>query len=173
MLKIGITGQAGFVGTHLFNTLGLHPEEFERVTFYKDYFSNISLLNEFVAKCDVIVHLAAMNRHNDPQIIYETNIELAKKLVNALEYTQSRAHVIFSSSTQEERNNEYGKSKKAGRELLYNWSQQSGGKFTGLIIPNVFGPFGHPNYNSVIATFCHQLAHNKTPTIAVDVNLCW
>jgi UDP-2-acetamido-2,6-beta-L-arabino-hexul-4-ose reductase len=168
MLKIGITGQAGFVGTHLFNTLGLHPEEFERVTFYKDYFSNISLLNEFVAKCDVIVHLAAMNRHNDPQIIYETNIELAKKLVNALEYTQSRAHVIFSSSTQEERDNEYGKSKKAGRELLYNWSQQSGGKFTGLIIPNVFGPFGHPNYNSVIATFCHQLAHNKTPTIAVD-----
>jgi UDP-2-acetamido-2,6-beta-L-arabino-hexul-4-ose reductase len=171
MLKIGITGQAGFVGTHLYNTLGLYSEEFERVPFRKDYFSNTTLLNEFVAQCDVIVHLAAMNRHNDPQVIYETNIELAQKLVDALEFTQSKAHVVFSSSTQEERENEYGKSKKAGRELLYNWSQQSGGKFTGLIIPNVFGPFGHPNYNSVIATFCHQLTHHETPSIAVDGEL--
>jgi UDP-2-acetamido-2,6-beta-L-arabino-hexul-4-ose reductase len=171
MLKIGITGQAGFVGTHLYNTLGLYSEEFERIPFSKDYFSNTTLLNEFVAQCDVIIHLAAMNRHNDPQVIYETNIELAQKLVDALELTQSKVHVVFSSSTQEERDNEYGKSKKIGRELFYNWSQQSGGKFTGLIIPNVFGPFGHPNYNSVIATFCHQLAHNETPTIAVDGEL--
>ena len=171
MLKIGITGQAGFVGTHLYNTLGLHHEEFERVPFHKDYFSNQLHLEQFVLQCDVIVHLAAMNRHNNPQVIYDTNIELAQKLVNALKATQSKAHVVFSSSTQEERDNEYGKSKKVGRELLYNWSQQSGGKFTGLIIPNVFGPFGHPNYNSVIATFCHQLVHNETPKILVDGDL--
>jgi UDP-2-acetamido-2,6-beta-L-arabino-hexul-4-ose reductase len=171
MLKIGITGQAGFVGTHLFNTLGLYPEEFEKVSFHKEYFSDTTLLYEFVAKCDVIVHLAAMNRHNDPQVIYDTNIELTKKLVNALESTQSKAHVVFSSSTQEEKDNEYGKSKKACRELLYNWSQRSGGKFTGLIIPNVFGPFGYPNYNSVIATFCHQLAHNEMPKIVIDGEL--
>ena len=171
MLKIGITGQAGFVGTHLSNTLGLYSEEFERVPFEKDFFSNQQQLKQFVSQCDVIVHLAAMNRHNDPQVIFDTNIELAQKLVDALESTKSKAHVVFSSSTQEERDNEYGKSKKIGRELLYNWSQQSGGKFTGLIIPNVFGPFGHPNYNSVIATFCHQLAHNETPTIAVDGEL--
>ncbi|MEY2702372.1 MAG: hypothetical protein RLY43_1005 [Bacteroidota bacterium] len=171
MLKIGITGQAGFVGTHLFNTLGLHPEEFERVPFNRDFFSNRQQLEEFVSQCDVIVHLAAINRHNDPQVIFDTNIELAQKLVDALETTKSRAHVIFSSSTQEERENEYGKSKKIGRELLYNWTQQSGGKFTGLIIPNVFGPFGHPNYNSVIATFCYQLTHHETPSIAVDGEL--
>jgi UDP-2-acetamido-2,6-beta-L-arabino-hexul-4-ose reductase len=171
MLKIGITGQAGFVGTHLYNTLGLHPEEFERITFNKDYFSNQQQLEKFVKQCDVIVHLAAMNRHNDPKVIYDTNIELAQKLVNALECTQTKAHVLFSSSTQEERDNEYGKSKKEGRELLNNWSKKSGGRFTGLIIPNVFGPFGHPNYNSVIATFCHQLAHNEIPTIAVDGEL--
>ena len=171
MLKIGITGQSGFVGTHLYNTLGIYSEEFERVTFNKDYFLNQQQLEQFVSECDVIVHLAAMNRHNDPQVIYENNVELTQKLVLALECTQSKAHVVFSSSTQEERNNEYGKSKKAGRELLYNWSQRSGGKFTGLMIPNVFGPFGHPNYNSVIATFCHQLVHNKIPTIEVDVEL--
>ena len=171
MLKIGITGQAGFVGTHLYNTLGLNPKEFERIPFNRDCFSNQQQLEQFVSECDVIVHLAAMNRHNDPQVIYETNIELAQKLVLALECTQSKAHVVFSSSTQEERDNEYGKSKKAGRELLYNWSKKSGGKFTGLIIPNVFGPFGLPNYNSVIATFCHKLVHNKIPTIEVDVEL--
>ena len=171
MLKIGITGQAGFVGTHLYNTLGLHPEWFERVPFHKYFFSNTISLNEFVAKCDVIVHLAAMNRNNDPKLIYETNIDLTKKLINALEYTQSKAQVVFSSSTQEDRDNEYGKSKKIGRELLYNWAQQSGGKFAGLIIPNVFGPFGHPDYNSVIATFCHQLSYNETPKIASDGDL--
>ena len=171
MVKIGITGQAGFVGTHLFNTLGLHPEEFERVPFEKNFFSNQQQLEQYVSQCDVIVHLAAMNRHNDPQVIFDVNIELAQKLVDALESTKSRAHVIFSSSTQEERDNEYGRSKKEGRKLLFNWAQQSGGKFTGLIIPNVFGPFGHPNYNSVIATFCHQLTHYETPSIAVDGEL--
>ena len=171
MLKIGITGQAGFVGTHLYNTLGLHTDEFERIPFNKDLFSNQQQLEQFVSQCDVIVHLAALNRHKDPKVIFHTNIELAQKLVDALECSQSKAHVIFSSSTQEERGNEYGESKKISRELLYNWSQKSGGKFTGLIIPNVFGPFGRPNYNSVIATFCHQLAHNETPTIAVDGEL--
>lgn len=168
MLKIGITGQSGFVGTHLYNILGLHHEEFERVSFQKNYFSNTALLNEFVEKCDVIIHLAAMNRHNDPLVIYKTNIELVQKLVSALESTQSKAHVLFSSSTQEERDNDYGKSKKDGRELLYNWSRKSGGKFTGLIIPNVFGPFGNPYYNSFIATFSHQLTHGEQPKIDID-----
>lgn len=168
MIKIGITGQAGFVGTHLYNTLGLFPEEFHRVDFQKEYFDDATQLNEFVAKCDVIIHLAAMNRHNDPQVIYDTNLGLVQKLIQSLEATGSKAHVLFSSSTQEERDNLYGKSKKEGREFLVNWAKKSGGKFTGLIIPNVFGPFGHPNYNSVVATFCHKLSHEETPTIDVD-----
>jgi UDP-2-acetamido-2,6-beta-L-arabino-hexul-4-ose reductase len=168
MIKIGITGQAGFVGTHLYNTLGLFPEEFERIDFKKEYFADSTKLNEFVAQCDVIVHLAAMNRHNDPQVIYDTNIGLVQKLIKSLEVTDSKAHVLFSSSTQEERDNLYGKSKKEGRELMVDWAKRSGGKFTGMIIPNVFGPFGHPNYNSVVATFCHKLTHNDTPNIEVD-----
>ena len=171
MLKIGITGQAGFVGTHLYNTLGLFPEEFERIDFQKEYFEDPNQLNEFVAQCDVIVHLAAMNRHNDPQVIYDTNIGLVEKLIQSLVQTKSKAHVLFSSSSQEERDNLYGKSKKEGRELMMNWAEKAGGKFTGMIIPNVFGPFGHPNYNSVVATFCHKLAHNETPTIEVDGEL--
>jgi len=168
MIKIGITGQAGFVGTHLYNTLGLFPDEYQRIDFKKEYFADATKLNEFVAQCDVIVHLAAMNRHNDPQVIYDTNIGLVQNLIKALEVTGSKAHVLFSSSTQEERDNLYGKSKKESRELMMDWVKRAEGKFTGMIIPNVFGPFGHPNYNSVVATFCHKLSHNDTPTIEVD-----
>ncbi|MEO7975782.1 NAD-dependent epimerase/dehydratase family protein [Flavobacterium sp.] len=171
MIKIGITGQTGFVGTYLYNTLGLFLDEFQRIDFKKEYFENEDNLNEFVAQCDVIVHLAAMNRHDEPQVIYDTNLSLVKKLVRSLNATNSKAHVLFSSSTQEERDNLYGKSKKEGRGLMVEWANSSDGEFTGMIIPNVFGPFGHPNYNSVIATFCHKLSHNETPTIDVDGDL--
>lgn len=168
MMRIGITGQNGFVGRHLYNTLGLFPDEFERIDFEKEYFQNEENLDEFVAKCDVIVHLAAMNRHDSEQVIYETNVDLANKLVAALLRTGSKAHVLISSSTQEERDNLYGKSKREGREAIVKWANENGGKVTGLIIPNVFGPFGKPFYNSFVATFCHQLTHGETPTIATD-----
>ncbi|HPE77597.1 MAG TPA: NAD-dependent epimerase/dehydratase family protein [Draconibacterium sp.] len=168
MLKIGITGQAGFVGTHLFNTLGLNTEKFIKIPFEDEYFSDNSKLNAFVESCDAIVHLAAMNRHSDPQVIYDTNIQLVKKLILACESTNSTPHILFSSSTQEERDNLYGKSKKEGRELLESWASRNNAKFTGFVIPNVFGPFGNPYYNSVVATFCHQLTHNEQPKIEVN-----
>ncbi|GAB1462408.1 polysaccharide biosynthesis C-terminal domain-containing protein [Pedobacter sp.] len=167
-LKVGITGQEGFVGQHLYNTLGLFPEEFERIPYHIDYFKDEEKLAAFVGQCDVIVHLAAMNRHNDPEVLYNTNINLVKQLIGALEKSNSKAHILFSSSSQEERDNLYGKSKKEGRELLTDWAAKAGGKFTGLVIPNVFGPFGHPYYNSFIATFSHQLTHNEQPKIEVD-----
>lgn len=175
MKKIGITGQDGFVGKHLYNTLGLNPDLYERIDFNIEYFQNEELMNDFVSKCDAIVHLAAMNRHPDPEVIYNTNIELVNKLIKSLENTNSKTHVLFSSSSQEERANLYGKSKKEGRELLINWAEKSDGKFTGLIIPNVFGPFGRPNYNSFIATFCHKLTHGEVPHIDNDgeVNLIY
>ena len=167
IMKIGITGQPGFVGTHLYNFLGLQPEV-ERIPFKDEYFESEETLNSFVKQCDVIVHLAAMNRHPDPQVIYETNIKLVRKLITSCETTGSTPHILFSSSTQEERNNLYGKSKYEGRKLLETWALKNNAKFTGLIIPNVFGPFGKPYYNSFIATFCHQLTHGEQPEIDVD-----
>ncbi len=168
MKKIGITGQNGFVGSLLYNTLGLRPEEFTRVDFGKDFFDDEAKLDAFVTQCDVIVHLAAMNRHESQEFIYETNVNLASKLAASLTRTGSKAHVLFSSSSQEERDNLYGKSKREGRKILADWANENGGTFTGMIIPNVFGPFGRPNYNSFIATFCHKLTHNETPSIDVD-----
>ncbi len=168
MLKIGITGQAGFIGFHLFNTIGLYPGKFERIPFEDAFFENESNLNAFVKQCDTIVHLAAMNRHNDPEVLYQTNISLVKKIISACENTNAKPHIIQSSSTQEERANPYGRSKKEGRELFEQWAVKNQARFTGLIIPNVFGPFGNPYYNSVVATFCHQLTHNEVPVIEVD-----
>ena len=171
MIKIGITGQAGFIGTHLFNHLSLRKTEVTLIPFKDDFFEQQDKLEAFVGQCDAIVHLAALNRHNDPQVIYNTNIELVRKLISAMEATVSRPHVLFSSSTQEERDNVFGKSKREGRKLLAEWAARSGGVFTGMVIPNVFGPFGNPYYNSVIATFSHQLTHNEQPKIEVDAQL--
>lgn len=168
MIKVGITGQQGFVGQHLYNTLGLFPEEFARVAFEREYFEDEVKLQQFVSSCDVIVHLAAMNRHHDPKVIYETNINLVEKLIAALQHSGKKTHVLFSSSSQEEKDNVYGQSKKEGRRLLSKWANDTGNQFTGLVIPNVFGPFGNPYYNSFIATFCHQLSHHEQPTIEVD-----
>jgi UDP-2-acetamido-2,6-beta-L-arabino-hexul-4-ose reductase len=175
MLKIGITGQEGFVGLHLYNSLGLDTESYERVDFKRFFFTNENALDNFVSACDVIVHLAALNRHEDQNVIYNTNIQLVERLVASLIRTNSSAHVIMSSSSQEEKDNLYGKSKKVGRELLVNWRSSSNGSFSGLIIPNVFGPFGKPNYNSVVATFCHKTAAGEKPEIHIDgvVNLIY
>jgi UDP-2-acetamido-2,6-beta-L-arabino-hexul-4-ose reductase len=171
MLKIGITGQSGFIGTHLFNYFNLKKEEIILVPFKDSYFEKEDQLKEFVTNCDAIVHLAAMNRHGDPQVIYDTNIRLVKLLIHALEETANRPHILFSSSTQEDRENLYGKSKHDGRLLFEQWAERNQGRFTGLIIPNVFGPFGNPFYNSVVATFCHQLTHLEKPRIEIDANV--
>lgn len=171
MIKVGITGQSGFVGTHLYNTLGLQTDQFERIAFEDSFFQNETKLKEFVKNCDAIVHLAAVNRHNDPEVLYQTNIGLVKQLIATCEITDSTPHILFSSSTQEERDNLYGKSKKEGRELFEKWADKNNAQFTGIIIPNVYGPFGNPYYNSVVATFCHQLTHNEQPKIEVDAEI--
>lgn len=171
MKKVGITGQDGFIGQYLYNSISILPDSFMLIDFKKEFFKNEEKLDTFVSQCDVIIHLAAMNRHEDDQVIYNTNIQLTKSLINSLQRTNSNAHVIMSSSSQEDKDNLYGKSKKEGRKLFLNWESSSKGTFTGLIIPNVFGPFGKPFYNSVVATFCHQITSNEAPIIDVDTKL--
>jgi UDP-2-acetamido-2,6-beta-L-arabino-hexul-4-ose reductase len=171
MIKIGITGQNGFVGYHLYHTLKLYPKEFKIVHYDRSFFSSEKKLDSFVNQCDVLVHLAALNRHNEPAEIYNSNTELVKKLIASFERTSTTPHILISSSTQEERGNLYGKSKKEGRLLLSNWVKANGGQLTGLIIPNVYGPFGLPYYNSVVATFCHQISRGEIPKIEVDGQL--
>ncbi len=170
-LKIGITGQQGFIGYHLTNYLGLLGEGVQVIPCLDDYFSETGRLQEFVKQCDVIIHLAALNRHASAQTIYEVNVGLVDKLIDALEETKSTPHLLFASSTQEDRDNEFGRSKREGRKRLADWAQRNKALFTGLIIPNVYGPFGKPFYNSVVSTFCYQACHNQSPVIQVDAKL--
>ena len=170
MKRIGITGQAGFVGTHLFNLLKT-KNDVVAIPFEDTYFEKQALLVEFVKQCDVIVHLAAVNRCSSQEELYETNIRLVNQLIEAMQTANVSPHVIFSSSTQEERDNLYGKSKREGREKLSGWAESNNALFTGLVIPNVYGAFGMPFYNSVVATFCYQLTHGEQPKIDVDGSL--
>ncbi len=170
-IKVGITGQPGFMGSHLFNYLKNQNDAIELIPFEDEYFESNRLLKDFCLKCDTIVHLAAMNRHENPQVIYDTNINLVKQLINILTENKHNPHIIFSSSTQEENDNPYGKSKSEGRKLITKWANNNNAKFSGLVIPNVFGPFGKPFYNSVVATFCHQLANDLMPKIEIDAKL--
>jgi UDP-2-acetamido-2,6-beta-L-arabino-hexul-4-ose reductase len=171
MKKIGITGQNGFVGYHLFQLLKYTRKDFELIDFKRSFFEDELKLDDFVNQCDVIVHLAAVNRHQSIEKLYEINVLLAQTLIDSLNRTGAKPHVIISSSTQEERDNLYGASKKQVRDLFSTWATQTNSCFTGMIIPNVFGPFGLPFYNSVVATFCHQLTHDQTPNIDVDGQL--
>jgi len=170
MKRIGITGQAGFVGTYLFNLLKT-KNNVTTIPFEDVYYENPNTLVDFVKQCDVIVHLAAVNRCDSPDELYETNIRLVNQLIEAMQTAEVSPHVIFSSSTQEERDNLYGKSKRDGREKLSAWAEANQALFTGLVIPNVYGPFGKPYYNSVVATFCHQLTCGEQPQIDVDGTL--
>jgi len=171
MIKVGVTGSNGFIGWHLCRTLELNNTKFQLIEFKRQWFNDSFKLDYFVLKCDVIVHLAGLNRHSDDTAIYNTNVGLAEKLIESFKRTDFKGQIIFSSSTQEERNNTFGNSKKDVRELFSNWANLSGAKFHGVIIPNVFGAFGVPFYNSVISTFCYQLVNNETPYIQTDASL--
>ena len=166
--RIGITGQTGFVGTHLYNWLGLYPDIYERIPFEDAYFESKNKLKSFVCSCDIIVHLAGMNRHPDPQVIYDTNIRLVQNLIATMEENNVKPHVLFSSSSQEESDNLYGKSKRKGRLLFEQWAEHNKADFTGLVVPNVFGEFSQPNYNTFIATFAYKLVNGEQPEVLVD-----
>lgn len=171
MIKVGVTGSNGFIGWHLCQTLRLNPIKFDIIEFNREWFNESENLDIFVSNCDAIIHLAGLNRHSEEDVIYNTNIGLAEKLVDSFNRTGFKGQLIFSSSIQEERNNTFGNSKKLAKELFFNWAVKSGANFKGLIIPNVFGAFGTPFYNSVISTFCHQLVQNEIPKIENDATL--
>lgn len=167
MLKIGITGIEGLIGWHLHAFLyGQSNVQVFKAT--RGTFAEQGKLNAFVKACDVIVHLAGMNR-GDEKEVFDTNIKLADDLIAACERIQCIPHIIFSSSTHIYRDTVYGKSKKVCTERFLEWSMRSGALFTNLVLPNVFGESGKPFYNSVVSTFCFQIANGQEPKIISDI----
>lgn len=164
--KIGITGIDGFVGSHLKDRL-LREENVEVLAFEDSYFGEFEKLKSFTENCDVLVHLAAMNR-GDQEQLYNVNVGLVEKLVDAMQQTNSTPHIIFSSSIQYELDNPYGISKKEGARILSQWARGNNAPLSILIIPNIYGDQGKPFYNSVVATFCHQLTRDLQPEIHAD-----
>lgn len=171
MIKVGVTGSNGFIGWHLCQTIRLYPGKFKLIEFKREWFNETKNLDIFVSNCDVLIHLAGLNRHDNENAIFNINVGLAEKLIESFNRTGFKGNVLFSSSIQEDRNNTFGKSKKLAKEMFYRWAIEVGANFKGLIIPNVFGAFGRPFYNSVVSTFCHQLVNNQSPKIENDATL--
>ena len=165
-MRLGITGSSGFIGWHLRCHLLQRPE-IECVFANEDEFSSGDALKDFVSQCDAIIHLAGMNRGKE-QKVYETNVTLAEKLVKACEEKRVGPHIIFTNSIQYKLNNAYGRSKREAWSIIKKWSQKIGAKCTNVILPNVFGEHCRPFYNSVVATFCYQLANGYEPKIIED-----
>ncbi len=171
MLKIGITGENSFIGYHL-KTHIKYKTSHQIVSFKDSFFEDKNKILSFAKECDVIVHLAGVNRAEKEDYIYSRNVELAKILIEALKGLDKLPYLIFSSSTQEGNGSSYAKGKQEARELLANFYSSRNADFSGLIIPNVFGAFGRPDYNSVVATFTHRVATGgKGPQVINDKNL--
>lgn len=168
MISVGITGQSGFVGTHLFEALGHQRDKFKRVSFEDAFFENEIKLRGFVKKCDVIVHLAAMMRSPIEGEVYNVNMRLVHQLIDAMEAERCTPCILFSSSIQEGNGSEYGRCKQEGRALLKEWALKHNTGFAGLVFPNLFGPGARPNSHSFIATFCYKLTHGEKPQVLVD-----
>lgn len=165
-MKVLITGANGFVGSNL----QLHLAEREDVSvvcFTRE--NRIDQLFEMLQGVDCVFHLAGINRPQDPAEFAVGNTELTQALCDALAIVASnsgrRVPVIYTSSTQAECDNPYGRSKRAGEDALFALRRTDGIPVHVVRLPNVFGKWCRPNYNSAVATFCFNIARDLPITI--------
>ncbi len=164
MTTIAVTGADGFIGLHV--TLAARRRGLDVVPVTRTTFASSDQLAASLADVETIVHLAGQNRGPDREV-EATNIRLANELASALPRDRS-TRVIFASSTQRHRDNAYGRSKRAAEDILADATWVG---LTVAEITNVFGPGSRPFHNSVVATFCHQVARGEQPSIHRDVNM--
>ena len=157
-MKVLITGSKGFVGKNLVSTLE-YLENFEILTFDRN--DDESLLDKHTADCDYVVHLAGVNRPEKIEDFYTGNVSLVEDLINSLKKNNNKAPILVSSSVQAELDNDYGKSKKAGEDVLINYGRENNVEILIYRLPNLFGKWSKPFYNSVVATWCHQISRNE------------
>lgn len=166
-MRIVISGHNGFIGGHLVRNISLHYSDAEIITLEKEDFESQNF-NGKIQKNDFIFHLAGVNRADLEEEVFKENKKLNTALLVHLNKIKFSGKLFFSSSLQEETNSLYGESKKEARIKFEILSVKIGFKFYFLKIPNVFGPFCKPNYNSFIATFSDKLIKNETPKIIQD-----
>lgn len=157
-MKILVTGSNGFVGKNLVSTLN-NSNGYEVLIFDKD--NTLDDLDRFARQCDFVVHLAGINRPEKPEDFYKGNAGLTETLCNLLLEVNNPVSILVSSSIQAELDNDYGKSKKEGEEILLQYSKESNAEVFIYRLPNLFGKWTKPFYNSVVATWSHQIARNE------------
>ena len=167
-LKILITGANGFLGSNLIAEL---KNSGYRDLFAYDIDTDDALLDKYTEECDFVFHLAGVNRPKNEEEFMEGNFGFSSKLISLLEKHENKAPILISSSIQAEQNNPYGLSKKAGEDLFLKYSQSNNVNTFVYRLPNLFGKWSRPNYNSVVATFCYNIARGLDIKIN-DPNAC-
>ncbi len=117
-----------------------------------------------------VLHLAGVNRSVDDKAFLD-NVAAAEQLTRALDSVQARPNIIYANSIQSGGDSVFGRTKQAAAEHLSEWGRRAGASVADVRLPNLFGEHGRPNYNSVVATFCHTLARGENPKILVDREL--
>lgn len=165
MMKVLITGSGGFIGKNLIAKLESR-DDVEILPFEQD--TPIELLDEYCRDCDFVYNLAGINRPEHVEEFMEGNFGFATTLTDTLKKYGNSCPVINSSSIQAVLDNPYGQSKKAGEDMMFAYGKETGARIYIYRFPNVFGKWCRPNYNSAVATFCHNIAHD----LPIQVNNC-
>jgi len=156
-MKILITGANGFVGKNL--TAELRNRGYSQLYLY-DIDTKPDLLDAYTRDCEFVFHLAGVNRPKDQSEFMEGNFGFTSLLLDTLKKHGNNCPVMLSSSIQAELDNPYGMSKKAGEDLLLEYGRETGSNVLIYRFPNIFGKWCRPNYNSAVATFCHNIAND-------------
>ncbi len=161
-MKILVTGSNGFIGKNL--RIFLAEQGFTDVTCFEQDHSYTDLV-DMVAKTEFVFHLAGVNRPKDEIEFSQGNTDLTQRLVSLLSATGRNIPLVLTSSIQADRDNAYGKSKAAAEQVALDYMRQTGSPAYVYRLANVFGKWCRPNYNSAVATFCHNTVHDLPITI--------
>ncbi|MFD2656638.1 capsular polysaccharide biosynthesis protein CapF [Gracilibacillus thailandensis] len=172
-MKILITGSNGFIAKNLIAEL--RNRQYNDLLLFNRS-KNLDDLYEYCKEADFVFHLAGINRPKDESEFMEGNFGLTSLLIDRLKENNNNCPVLVTSSIQAELDNPYGRSKKAGEDLLLDYGEENEVKTYIYRLPNVFGKWCKPNYNSAVATFCHNIANDlpvKVNDPSVLMNLAY
>lgn len=155
-VKILVTGAGGFIGKNLVSTLRT-INEYDVLEYH--FSMSLEKLKKFCSECDFVFHLAGVNRPKFNEEFIKGNVNFTEKLVEFMETQKNDSPILFTSSVQVELDNAYGQSKLAAENILRQHEARTSAKALIYRLPNVFGKWCRPNYNSAIATFCYNIAH--------------